>query len=134
MIIDIKYFDNNIRDAHSIEYQSNGAASIHVRACIPETIILKPGGDYMLPLGFAVHILDPNCAAIILPKSGISKEGLVLGNLVGLIDSDYQSQIFMLAWNRRKDRDIEIEPYSNIAQMMFIPIIKPSFNVVSKFN
>ena len=134
MEIEIKFFDDTIRDTHAIEYQSNGAAAIDVRACIPETIILRPGGDYMLPLGFALHICNTDVCAVLMPRSGIAKEGLVLGNSVGLIDSDYQSQIFMLAWNRRKDRSIDIEPYSRIAQIMFLPIIRARFKEVEKFS
>lgn len=134
MEIEIKYFDNNIRDTHSISYKSNGAAAVDVRACIPNEIELKPGMDYMVPLGFAVHMYEQNIAAILLPRSGMAKEGLVLGNLTGLIDSDYQAQIFMLAWNRRKEREIIIKPYERIGQLMFIPIIRANFKEVDTFT
>lgn len=134
MEIEIKFFDEVIKDTHDVQYQSNGAAAVDVRACIPQSIILKPGSDYMVPLGFAVHIFDTDVAAVLLPRSGVSKEGLVLGNLVGLIDSDYQSQIFMLAWNRRKDRDIQINPYDRIAQLMFLPVVRARFVEVDKFS
>ena len=134
MEIELKFFDDTIRDTHSIQYETNGAAAIDVRACIPHAIELRPGGDYMVPLGFAIHIFDTDIAAVLLPRSGIAKEGLVLGNCVGLIDSDYQSQIFMLAWNRRKDREIIISPYERIGQLMFLPIVRARFVEVDNFT
>ncbi len=133
MEIEIKYFDDVIKDTHAIEYQSNGAAAIDVRACISESIILEPGQDFMIPLGFAIHICNTDVAAMLLPRSGMAKEGFVLGNLVGLIDSDYQQEIHMLAWNRGV-RDIQIEPYSRVAQMIFLPVIRAKFKEVKEFS
>lgn len=134
MEIEIKYFDDVIKDTHAIEYQSNGAAAIDVRACMPETMILKPGSDHMVPLGFAIHICNTDVAAVLLPRSGMSRKGLILGNSVGLIDSDYQQQIYLIAWNRNKDKNFEIKPYSRIGQIMFVPVIRARFKEVEEFS
>ena len=105
-----------------------------VRACIEEPIILKPGKTEMIPLGFAMHINDTNVAALIIPRSGLgSKHGIVLGNLVGLIDSDYQGELMVPAWNR-SDEDFKISLGDRIAQMVIAPIIQAQFTLVEDFN
>ncbi len=116
------------------EYKTSGSAGMDVRACIEESIILKPGKTEMIPLGFAMHINDTNVAALIIPRSGLgSKHGIVLGNLVGLIDSDYQGELMVPAWNR-SDEDFKISLGDRIAQMVIAPIIQAQFTLVEDFN
>ena len=116
------------------EYKTSGSAGMDVRACIEEPIILKPGKTEMIPLGFAMHINDTNVAALIIPRSGLgSKHGIVLGNLVGLIDSDYQGELMVPAWNR-SDEDFTISLGDRIAQMVIAPIIQAQFTLVEDFN
>ena len=116
------------------EYKTSGSAGMDVRACIEEPIILKPGKTEMIPLGFAMHINDTNVAALIIPRSGLgSKHGIVLGNLVGLIDSDYQGELMVPAWNR-SDEDFKISLGDRIAQMVIAPIIQAQFTLVEDFN
>lgn len=105
-----------------------------LRACVEDNIIVRSGETVLIPTGFAMHISDPAMAAVILPRSGLGhKHGLVLGNLVGLIDSDYQGQVFVSCWNR-SDRDFEIEPGLRIAQLVFVPVIMADFEVVDSFE
>lgn len=116
--------------AHATE----GSAGLDLRACIDERLILEPGCSELVPTGIAIHIADPALAAVILPRSGLGhKHGLVLGNLVGLIDSDYQGQLFVSCWNRGAHA-VEIEPGARIAQMVFVPVVQARFEVVEEFT
>ena len=116
------------------EYKTSGSAGMDVRACLKETITLEPGKTEMIPLGFAMHINDTNVAALIIPRSGLgSKHGIVLGNLVGLIDSDYQGELMVPAWNRSQE-DFIISSGDRIAQMVMVPVIQASFNLVDDFD
>ena len=116
------------------EYKTSGSAGMDVRACLEDDIILKPGKTEMIKLGFAMHIQDPNVAALIIPRSGLgSKHGIVLGNLVGLIDSDYQGELMVPAWNRSED-DFKISAGDRIAQMVIAPVIQANFELVDEFE
>ena len=115
-------------------YKTDGSAGMDVRACIKEKIEVKQGSTMMIPLGFAMHIEDKNIAAIIIPRSGLgSKNGIVLGNLVGLIDSDYQGELMVPLWNR-SNKDFDIKPGDRIAQMVFIPLVLAEFEIVNSFE
>jgi dUTP pyrophosphatase len=111
-----------------------GSAGMDLRACIDHTLILKPGDTELIPTGIAIHIEDAGLAAMILPRSGLGhKHGIVLGNLVGLIDSDYQGQLFVSCWNRGQD-DFIIEAGDRIAQLVFVPVVQAEFEVVADFD
>ncbi len=115
-------------------YASEGSAGMDLRACLDETLILKPGDCELIPTGFAMYIQDPKLAALLLPRSGLGhKHGIVLGNLVGLIDSDYQGQVFVSCWNRSGE-PFTIEPGERIAQMVLVPVVTVSFDVVEEFQ
>jgi len=115
-------------------YATEGSAGIDLRACLDETLILEPGQTELIPTGIAIHIQDINIAATILPRSGLGhKHGIVLGNLVGLIDSDYQGQLFISCWNRG-NTTFEIESGDRIAQLVFLPVIQAQFDIVEDFN
>jgi len=133
--IDLKIIDPRIGSDFQIpEYQTAGSAGIDLQACIDETVLIKPGETQLIPSGIAVHIKDPNLAAVLLPRSGLGhKQGLVLGNLVGLIDSDYQGEVFVSCWNRG-NKEIDIEPGMRLAQMVFVPVEQVSFNIVDEFE
>ena len=133
--IDLKIIDPRIgKDFDLPEYQTDGSAGVDLQACIDQTVSIKPGDTELIPSGIAIHIKDPNLAAVLLPRSGLGhKKGLVLGNLVGLIDSDYQGQVFISCWNRGS-KHIDIEPGMRIAQMVFLPVEQVNFNVVEDFN
>ena len=133
--IDLKIIDPRIGDDFNLpEYQTDGSAGVDLQACIDQTISLQPGDTELIPSGIAIHIKDPSLAAVLLPRSGLGhKKGLVLGNLVGLIDSDYQGQVFISCWNRGS-KQIDIEPGMRIAQMVFLPVEQVNFNVVEDFN
>lgn len=116
------------------EYKTSGSAGMDVRACLENSITLKPGKTEMIPLGFAMHIHDANVAALVIPRSGLgSKHGIVLGNLVGLIDSDYQGELMVPAWNRSNE-DFQILSGDRIAQMVITPVIQANFQVVGDFE
>ena len=134
-IIDVKIIDQRVLDDFGIpSYQTDGSAGIDLKACINETIDLAPGETELIPSGIAIHISDPNLAAVILPRSGLGhKHGLVLGNLVGLIDSDYQGQIFISCWNRGNTSAL-IEPGLRLAQMVFVPVQQVEFRIVEDFG
>lgn len=105
-----------------------------LRACIDDALEIKPGETQLIPTGLAIHVADPSLAAVLLPRSGLGhKHGIVLGNLVGLIDSDYQGQLFVSCWNR-SDSPFEINVGERIAQMVFVPVVQVSFEVVEKFD
>ena len=135
MKIKFKKLDNFVNANIPLpEYKTDGSAGMDVRACIKEKIVVKQGSTVMIPLGFAMHIEDKNIAAIIIPRSGLgSKNGIVLGNLVGLIDSDYQGELMVPLWNR-SNKDFDIKPGDRIAQMVFIPLVLAEFEIVNGFE
>ena len=115
------------------QYATSGSAGLDLRACIEQPITLQPGETYLVPTGLAIHLADPNYAALILPRSGLGhKNGIVLGNLVGLIDSDYQGELKISLWNRGQEEFV-IEPSARIAQMIIIPVMQANFTVVEEF-
>lgn len=115
-------------------HATGGSAGMDLRACVESNTIVSPGETQLIPTGFAMHISDPTIAAVILPRSGLGhKHGLVLGNLVGLIDSDYQGQVYVSCWNR-SDKEFEIEPGMRIAQLVFVPVIMADFELVDAFE
>ncbi len=116
------------------EYATDGAAGLDLRACLDEALTLVPGDTQLLRTGLSIHIGDPSLAAMILPRSGLGhKHGIVLGNLVGLIDSDYQGELMVSCWNRGHDA-FTIEPGERIAQLVLVPVIQADFEVVSSFD
>lgn len=132
MKIDVKVMDPRIA-AQMPEYATPGSAGLDLRACIDAPVTLAPNAWQLVPTGLAIHLADPGYAALILPRSGLGhKHGIVLGNLVGLIDSDYQGQLMVSAWNR-SDVAFTIEPMERIAQLMIVPVVQAQFNVVSDF-
>ncbi len=116
------------------EYETIGSAGLDLRACIETKLNLESGKTLMIPIGFAMYLEDENLAALVVPRSGLgSKHGIVLGNLVGLIDSDYQGELMVPAWNR-SDADFEINPGDRIAQMIIVPIVQANLKVVEDFD
>ena len=134
-IIDLKIIDSRIGDTFEMpDYQTTGSAGIDLLACIEEPLTIEPGQTELIPSGIAVYIRDPSLAAVLLPRSGLGhKKGLVLGNLVGLIDSDYQGQVFISCWNRGKENCL-IEPGMRLAQMVFLPVEQVNFSLVNSFD
>jgi dUTP pyrophosphatase len=131
--IDVRILDPRLKSSMP-HYATEGSAGMDLRACIDQTISIKPGETTLVPSGMAIHIGDPGLAAMILPRSGLGhKHGIVLGNLVGLIDSDYQGQIFVSVWNRGNDA-FELKPLERIAQLVVVPVVQVSFNVVDTFE
>ncbi len=115
-------------------YATGGSAGMDLRACIDEALEIQPGETKLLPTGLAIHVADPSLAAVILPRSGLGhKHGIVLGNLVGLIDSDYQGQLFVSCWNRG-DTPFVINVGERIAQMVFVPVVQANFEIVDEFE
>lgn len=115
-------------------YSTSGAAGLDMVACLDAPLVLKPGDTHLVPTGIAIHIADHGLAAVLLPRSGLGhKHGIVLGNLVGLIDSDYQGQVFVSMWNRGQS-SFTIEPGDRIAQMVFVPVVQAEFEVVEDFE
>lgn len=115
-------------------YATNGSAGIDLRACLQADTLLQPGETILIPTGIALHIDDPQLAAVLLPRSGLGhKHGIVLGNLVGLIDSDYQGQVFVSCWNRRQQA-FTIKIAERIAQMVFVPVVQADFEIVTEFE
>jgi dUTP pyrophosphatase len=132
MHIDIKILDERIRPLLPA-YATPGSAGLDLRACLEAALTLAPGETRLIPTGLAIHLADPGYAAMILPRSGLGhKHGIVLGNLVGLIDSDYQGQLMVSLWNRA-DTPFVIEPMERIAQMVIVPVVQARFNVVDDF-
>ncbi|MBC8952988.1 dUTP diphosphatase [Xenorhabdus sp. PB62.4] len=133
--IDVKILDSRIgQDFPLPTYATPGSAGLDLRACLDNAVELAPGQTELLPTGIAIHIADEQLAAVILPRSGLGhKHGVVLGNLVGLIDSDYQGQLMVSVWNRG-DKTFTIEPGERIAQMVFVPVVQAEFNVVEDFE
>jgi len=131
--LDVKILDPRIRESMPA-YGSAGAAGLDLRACIDAPLRLEPGDSQLVPSGIAIHIGDPGHAALVLPRSGLgAKQGIVLGNLVGLIDSDYQGQVFVSVWNRGKAA-FTIQPMDRIAQMIVVPVRQVEWNVVDAFE
>jgi dUTP pyrophosphatase len=133
--IQVKILDPRVgKDFPLPEYATGGSAGLDLRACIDEDMTLKPGQTELIPTGLAIHIADPTLAAVILPRSGLGhKHGIVLGNLVGLIDSDYQGQLFVSTWNRGSDEFI-LKPGERLAQLVFVPVVQVAFDVVEEFD
>lgn len=132
MQIDIKIIDARMAEQLPA-YATPGSAGLDLRACLNEPLTLAPNAWQLVPTGIAIYLHDPNYAALILPRSGLGhKHGIVLGNLVGLIDSDYQGQLMVSAWNR-SDTAFTIEPMERIAQLMIVPVVQAHFNVVTDF-
>lgn len=130
--IDVKILDERLR-AHPPAYATAGAAGLDLRACLNAPVCLHPGETTLVPSGLALHLADPGLAAMILPRSGLGhKHGIVLGNLVGLIDSDYQGQIFVSVWNRGREA-FTIQPMERIAQLVVVPVLQVGFNFVDDF-
>ena len=131
--LDIKILDERIRE-HLPAYATSGSAGLDIRACIPEPLTLRPGESALVPSGIAIHVDDPDYAAILIPRSGLGhKHGIVLGNLVGLIDSDYQGQVFVSCWNRGREPFV-VNPMERIAQMVIIPVAQVELNIVESFD
>ena len=133
--IEVKILDSRLGDSISLpEYATDGSAGMDLRACLDETLSIQPGETVLIPTGMAMHIADPVLAAMILPRSGLGhKHGIVLGNLVGLIDSDYQGQLYVSCWNRSSDA-FEICIGDRIAQLVFVPVAKAQWEIVEEFH
>lgn len=131
--IDVKILDPRLKDQPP-HYATSGAAGLDLRACIDAPLTIAPGETHLIPCGMAIHLADPGMAAMILPRSGLGhKHGIVLGNLVGLIDSDYQGQIFLSTWNRGREV-FTLNPLDRLAQMVVVPVLQVAFNVVDSFD
>ncbi len=133
--IQLKILDARVGSEYALpEYATDGSAGIDLRACLDEPLEVQPGDTHLLPTGIAIHIGDPGLAAVLLPRSGLGhKHGIVLGNLVGLIDADYQGQVLVSCWNRSR-QSFTIQPGERIAQMVFVPIVRAHFEVVESFQ
>jgi dUTP pyrophosphatase len=133
MKIDVKVLDRRLA-SQLPAYATSGSAGLDLRACLDEPLTLAPNAWQLVPTGLAVHLADPGFAAMILPRSGLGhKHGIVLGNLVGLIDSDYQGQLMVSAWNR-SDVAFTIEPMERIAQMVIVPVVQAELRIVDDFG
>jgi dUTP pyrophosphatase len=133
--IELKILDPRLGDSIELpHYATGGSAGLDMRACIDEPVTVAPGDTVLIPTGLAIHIGDASLAAVLLPRSGLGhKHGLVLGNLTGLIDSDYQGQVFISCWNR-SSTSYEVQPGERIAQMVFVPVEQVRFSVVDEFD
>lgn len=132
-VIDIKILDARLKEQMP-SYATTGSAGLDLRAAIDDEMMIAPGETHLIPTGMAIHLDNPAYAAMILPRSGLGhKHGIVLGNLVGLIDSDYQGQLFVSVWNRGQDT-FRLTPFERIAQMVIVPVIQVGFNVVEEFG
>ena len=134
--IELKILDPRLKDSAGVylpQYATPGAAGLDLRACIDAPVKLHAGETQLIPSGIAIHIGDPGLAAMILPRSGLGhKHGIVLGNLVGLIDSDYQGEIFISTWNRGKET-FTLNPLDRLAQLIIVPVLQVGFNIVDDF-
>lgn len=133
--VELKILDSRIGNEFPLpHYATDGSAGMDLRACIDEELLLAPGDTELIPTGIAIHMSDPELAATLLPRSGLGhKHGIVLGNLVGLIDSDYQGQIFVSCWNRGQESFV-VQPGERIAQMVFVPVVRVELDVVAEFE
>lgn len=133
MKIDVRILDERMRDALP-QYATPGSAGLDLRACIQEPMVIEPGQTELIPTGLSIYIQDPGYAAMILPRSGLGhKNGIVLGNLVGLIDADYQGPLMVSCWNRGQ-ASFTLNPMERLAQLVIVPVKQVSFNVVSEFT
>ncbi|NBO41201.1 MAG: dUTP diphosphatase [Betaproteobacteria bacterium] len=133
MKLNVKILDERLRDAMP-SYATPGSAGLDLRACLDAPLTLQPNAWQLVPTGMAIHLNDPSYAAFILPRSGLGhKHGIVLGNLVGLIDSDYQGQLMVSAWNR-SDVVFTMEPMERIAQLVIVPVVQAEFRIVDEFD
>ena len=131
--IDVRLLDPRLKD-NPPHYATPGSAGLDLRACIEAPVRIQPGETMLIPTGIAIHLADPGLAAMVLPRSGLGhKHGIVLGNLVGLIDSDYQGQIFVSVWNRGR-ASFTIQPMERIAQLVEVPVLQVGFNLVDSFD
>jgi len=131
--LDVRILDERIR-SNLPAYGTSGSAGLDLRACIDEPLTLRPGDSALIPSGLAIHLADPGLAAIVIPRSGLGhKHGIVLGNLVGLIDSDYQGQVLVSCWNRGKEPFV-VNPLERIAQLVVVPVVQVALNVVESFE
>lgn len=133
--VELKILDKRLGDEFPLPaYATDGSAGLDLCACLDEHLHVDPGETHLVPTGIAIHMADHNLAAVLLPRSGLGhKHGIVLGNLVGLIDSDYQGQIFVSVWNRG-NAPFVIEPGDRIAQMVFVPVVRADFTIVDDFK
>ena len=133
--LQVKILDSRIGNEFPLPaYATQGSAGIDLRACLDQALTIKPGEPHLVPTGLAIHIADPNLCAMILPRSGLGhKHGIVLGNLVGLIDSDYQGQLFVSVWNRG-DTTFTMEPGERMAQLVLVPVVRVEFDIVDEFS
>jgi dUTP pyrophosphatase len=133
--IQLKILDERIGQTIPFpEYATHGSAGLDLRACLDAPLMLEPGSTHLIPTGLAIHIEDPALAAVLLPRSGLGhKHGIVLGNLVGLIDSDYQGQVMVSCWNR-SNQSYEIQVGDRLAQMVFVPVVQVAFERVEEFS
>lgn len=131
--VELKILDSRLNE-NMPAYATSGSAGLDLRACINEAISIKPGETTLIPTGMAIHLANPAYAAMILPRSGLGhKHGIVLGNLVGLIDSDYQGQLFVSCWNRSQEAFV-MNPMERMAQLVIVPVVQANFSVVAEFN
>lgn len=133
--VQLKILDKNLGTRFPLpQHATEGSAGVDMRACIDGALTVEPGKTELIPTGLAIHIEDPDLAAVLLPRSGLGhKHGIVLGNLVGLIDSDYQGQVYVSCWNRGT-RPFVVEPGERIAQMVLVPVVQMDFEVVEEFH
>ncbi|ERM15028.1 deoxyuridine 5'-triphosphate nucleotidohydrolase [Pantoea ananatis BRT175] len=133
--IDVKILDARVgKDFPLPTYATPGSAGLDLRACIDDVMKIAPGTTTLIPTGLAIHIADPSLAAVILPRSGLGhKHGIVLGNLVGLIDADYQGQLMVSVWNRGQE-SFTLQPGDRMAQLVFVPVVQAEFNLVEEFD
>ncbi|MCP1206234.1 dUTP diphosphatase [Pantoea sp. B550] len=133
--IDVKILDPRVGKEFPLPtYATSGSAGLDLRACIDDVLDIAPGTTTLVPTGLAIHIADPDLAAVILPRSGLGhKHGIVLGNLVGLIDSDYQGQLMVSVWNRGQE-SFSLQPGDRMAQLVFVPVVQAEFNLVDDFD
>lgn len=133
--IDVKILDPRVGKEFPLPtYATSGSAGLDLRACIDDVLDIAPGTTTLVPTGLAIHIVDPDLAAVILPRSGLGhKHGIVLGNLVGLIDSDYQGQLMVSVWNRGQE-SFSLQPGDRMAQLVFVPVVQAEFNLVEDFD
>jgi dUTP pyrophosphatase len=131
--IDLKILDPRIA-GQLPQYATPGSAGLDLRACLEAPVTLEPGATVLIPTGIAIHVADPGLAAVILPRSGLGhKHGIVLGNLVGLIDSDYQGPLMVSCWNRGREA-FTVQPFERIAQLVIVPVVQAAFRVVEEFG
>jgi dUTP pyrophosphatase len=132
-VIDLKVLDARMAE-HLPAYATPGSAGLDLRACLDEPLVLAAGATALIPTGLSIHLADPGLAAVLLPRSGLGhKHGIVLGNLVGLIDSDYQGPLMVSCWNR-STTPFTVQPMERIAQMVIVPVVQPQFRVVQSFE